>query len=76
MPEYSELTRRLGIEYNGMILHKYLFENMLSAGVGEPGKNSFFFEAAERSFGSYDTWRTDFVGMGEMRGAGWAICCG
>jgi hypothetical protein len=48
MPEYSELTRRLGIEYNGMILHEYYFGNMLRAGVGEPDKNSFFFEAAER----------------------------
>jgi hypothetical protein len=28
MPAYSELTRRLGFEYNGMVLHEYY----------EPGK--------------------------------------
>ena len=28
MPAYSELTRRLGYEYNGMVLHEYYFENL------------------------------------------------
>ena len=28
MPAYSELTRRLGFEYNGMVLHEYYFENL------------------------------------------------
>ena len=28
MPAYSELTRRMGFEYNGMVLHEYYFENM------------------------------------------------
>ena len=28
MPAYSELTRRLGFEYNGMVLHEYYFGNM------------------------------------------------
>ena len=32
MPAYSELTRRLGFEYNGMVLHEYYFENMKSYG--------------------------------------------
>ena len=27
-PAYSELTRRLGFEYNGMVLHEYYFENL------------------------------------------------
>src|SRR3954467_2799012 len=74
MPAYSELTRRLGFEYNGMILHEYYFGNMLQAGIGEPEKGSFFFKAAARSFGRSDAWRTDFVGIGTMRGVGWAIC--
>ncbi len=25
---YSEMKRRLGFEYNGMVLHEYYFENM------------------------------------------------
>ena len=28
MPAYSELKRRLGFEYNGMVLHEYYFGNM------------------------------------------------
>jgi superoxide dismutase len=28
MPAYSEPTRRLGFEYNGMVLHEYYFGNM------------------------------------------------
>ncbi len=31
MPAYSELTRRLGFEYNGMVLHEYYFENLTSS---------------------------------------------
>ena len=74
MPAYSELTRRLGFEYNGMVLHEYYFENMKQNGSVDPEKNSSFMKAAESSFGSYDIWKADFVGIGKMRGVGWAIC--
>ena len=74
VPAYSELTRRLGFEYNGMVLHEYYFGNMRQDGSGDPEKNSAFFRAAEASFGSYDIWKADFVGIGKMRGVGWAIC--
>ena len=74
MPAYSELTRRLGFEYNGMVLHEYYFENMKKQGPGDAEKNSAFVKAAETSFGSYDIWKADFVGVGKMRGVGWAIC--
>jgi Fe-Mn family superoxide dismutase len=42
--------------------------------VGDPRRNSAFHRAAEHSFGSYETWKKDFVGVGKMRGVGWAIC--
>jgi Fe-Mn family superoxide dismutase len=75
MPAYSELTRRLGFEYNGMVLHEYYFENLKKgAGTGSPESSSKFLKAAEASFGSYDIWKTDFQGIGKMRGVGWAIC--
>src|SRR6267143_2101282 len=74
MPAYSELTRRLGFEYNGMVLHEYYFDNMKKGGNVDPEKQSNFYKAAEKSFGSYDVWKTDFVGVGKMRGVGWAIC--
>jgi len=74
VPAYSELTRRLGFEYNGMVLHEYYFANMKQGGLGNPEQNSAFFRAAEASFGSYEIWKADFVGIGKMRGVGWAIC--
>ncbi|HEX8458127.1 MAG TPA: Fe-Mn family superoxide dismutase [Pyrinomonadaceae bacterium] len=74
MPAYSELTRRLGFEYNGMVLHEYYFGNMRRQGTGDPAKDSNFLRAAEASFGSYDIWKADFVGIGKMRGVGWAMC--
>jgi Fe-Mn family superoxide dismutase len=74
MPAYSELTRRLGFEYNGMVLHEYYFGNMKRGNTGDPERISGFFKAAEQSFGSYDIWKADFMGVGKMRGVGWAIC--
>jgi superoxide dismutase, Fe-Mn family len=75
MPAYSELTRRLGFEYNGMVLHEYYFDNLKSgSGPGDPGSTAQFAKAAESSFGSYEIWKADFVGIGKMRGVGWAIC--
>src|SRR3981189_1836235 len=32
MPAYSELTRRLGFEFNGMVLHEYYFDNLQTGG--------------------------------------------
>ena len=75
MPAYSELTRRLGFEYNGMVLHEYYFDNLKKGGgTGDPDKSSRFLTATAASFGSYDIWKADFMGVGKMRGVGWAIC--
>lgn len=74
MPAYSEFNRRLGFEYNGMVLHEYYFENLKRQGKGEPDRNSSFVRAAALRYGDYKTWKTDFVGVGKMRGVGWAIC--
>lgn len=69
---YSELKRRYGFEYNGMVLHEYYFENMMKHGTGDPAKDSAFAKAAEESYGSYDIWKADFNATGKMRGVGWA----
>ena len=74
MPLYSELKRRFGFEYNGMVLHEYYFENMKKGGGGDAGSGTAFYKAAEASFGSYDAWKTDFANTGKLRGIGWAIC--
>ena len=74
-PLYAEVTRRLGFEYGGMILHEYYFENMKKGSTStDPDANSGFRRAAEETFGSYDIWKADFVGIGKMRGVGWAVC--
>ncbi|HVP30308.1 MAG TPA: superoxide dismutase [Myxococcota bacterium] len=73
-PAYSELKRRLGFEYNGMVLHEHYFENLTRGGEGAPKSGSAFRSAAEAGFGSFDAWKADFVGVGKMRGVGWAIC--
>jgi Fe-Mn family superoxide dismutase len=75
MPAYSELTRRLGFEYNGMVLHEYYFDNLKKGGgIGDPAATTQFAKAAAATFGSYEIWKADFVGIGKMRGVGWAIC--
>jgi Fe-Mn family superoxide dismutase len=75
MPAYSELTRRLGFEYNGMVLHEYYFDNLKrGGGIGDPDGTALFAKTAASSFGSYEVWKADFVGIGKMRGVGWAIC--
>src|SRR5262247_3585059 len=74
LPAYSELNRRLGFEYNGMVLHEYYFQNLQRGGSGAPAANSDFRRATKMSFGSFDTWKVDFAGVGKMRGVGWAVC--
>ena len=70
-PAYAELTRRLGFEYGGMVLHEYYFENLAPNGKGSLGKETK--DAIEKSFAAFETWRADFAAVGEMRGVGWAI---
>jgi Fe-Mn family superoxide dismutase len=72
-PGFAELTRRLGFEYNGMILHEYYFGNLRAAADPEPVPGSVLAEALIASFGSVDRWRIDFQAIGEMRGVGWVI---
>jgi len=70
-PAYAELKRHLGFEYGGMVLHEYYFASLTPDGTGTPTDE--FRSAVEESFGSFENWKTDFVGVGNMRGVGWAI---
>jgi Fe-Mn family superoxide dismutase len=70
-PEFAELKRRLGWEFNGMRVHEYYFENLggkeaLNQG-GKLGKKII------ESFGSYEAWEKDFRAVGAMRGIGWVV---
>jgi Fe-Mn family superoxide dismutase len=70
-PAYAELTRRLGFEFGGMVLHEYYFENLAPKGKGNP--SSDFKQALESCFESFENWQEAFTAVGEMRGVGWAI---
>ena len=70
-PEFAELHRRFGWEFNGMRLHELFFDS-LSAETGAEVlgeiKNSI-----EENFGSVETWKNDFLAIAKMRGMGWAM---
>jgi Fe-Mn family superoxide dismutase len=72
-PEFAELTRRLGFEYGGMILHEYYFSNLKKAADPQPPQSSGLAKALGDAFGSIDQWKMDFQAIGEMRGIGWVI---
>jgi superoxide dismutase, Fe-Mn family len=70
-PEYAELKRRFGWEFNGMRLHEYYFENL---GAKAPlDKASALSKKIIEDFGSYEAWEKDFKATGTMRGIGWTV---
>lgn len=71
IPEYAELKRRLGWEFNGMRLHEYYFENL--GGKGGLDKDGKLSKKLAEDFGSYEAWEKDFKATGTMRGIGWVI---
>lgn len=71
-PEYAELKRRFGWEFNGMRLHELYFGNM-SASAEAGDMNSALMKKIVEDFGSYDAWMADFKATSAMRGIGWTI---
>jgi len=70
-PEFAEMKRRMGWEFNGMRLHELYFENLGGKqGVDRSGE---FFRKATDQFGAFENWERDFRVTGEMRGIGWAV---
>lgn len=72
-PVYAELTRRMGFEYNGMILHEYYFGNMKPGAQAEPPAGGKLRKALEASFGKFETWLSDFRAIAGMPGVGWIV---
>jgi len=70
-PEFAELKRRLGWEFNGMRLHEYYFDNLGGTAPLDVG-GSLGKKLAE-SFGSVAAWEKDFRATGAMRGIGWTV---
>jgi Fe-Mn family superoxide dismutase len=70
-PEYAELKRRFGFEFDGMRLHEYYFGNL--GGNGVLGGEGTLGKRLTGQFGSYEAWEKDFKGTGTMRGIGWVV---
>ncbi len=71
-PEFSELNRRLGWEWNGMRLHELYFGNMVKGGTTLL-EDSELRKKIIAEWGSFEMWEKDFRAMGAMRGIGWVI---
>lgn len=71
-PQYNELKRRFGWEWDGMRLHELYFGNMVKGGSALDKKGSLA-KKIEEGFGSVEAWEKDFRATGAMRGIGWAI---
>ena len=70
-PEYTELKRRFGFEFNGMRLHEYYFENL--GGQKPLDKTGAVAKKLAAACGSYESWEQDFKATGAMRGIGWVV---
>jgi Fe-Mn family superoxide dismutase len=70
-PEFAELKRRFGWEFNGMRLHEYYFENL--GGKGRLEKTGKLYKKIYVEFGSFEAWEKEFRAVGMMRGIGWAV---
>jgi Fe-Mn family superoxide dismutase len=70
-PEFAELKRRFGFEFNGMRLHELYFDNLGSQ--EELDSDSVLANELEAAFGSVEKWVKGFKATGKMRGIGWAV---
>jgi superoxide dismutase, Fe-Mn family len=70
-PQYAELKRRFGFEFDGMRLHELYFENL--GGKAEFDKGGKLGKKFADCFGSSEDWEADFKATGKIRGVGWTI---
>jgi Fe-Mn family superoxide dismutase len=71
-PEYAELKRRFGWEFDGMRLHEMYFGNLMKGG-SKLDEAPELKAKIEKDFGSAENWEKDFHATLAMRGIGWAV---
>jgi superoxide dismutase, Fe-Mn family len=71
-PQYAELKRRFGWEFNGMRLHELFFEN-LTKNPTKLDAGSTLYSKISQDFGSFENWKKDFEATALIRGVGWVI---
>jgi Fe-Mn family superoxide dismutase len=70
-PEFAEMNRRFGWEWNGMRLHELYFGNLTKENVvlGEGTLK----EKIKKEWETFTMWEKDFRAMGATRGVGWVV---
>ena len=71
-PEFAELKRRFGWEFDGMRMHELYFENLMKGG-SKLEDSMELKKKIEKDFGSVENWDKDFRATLAMRGIGWAV---
>lgn len=72
LPEYAELKRRFGWEWNGMRLHELYFEN-LTKDNKQSGPAGALKIKIENDFGSLENCEKALRSTASMRGIGWVV---
>lgn len=72
VPEFAEMKRRFGWEFNGMRLHELYFGNMKKDGFALSSAAALK-QKLITDFGSVEIWEKEFRAVGAMRGVGWAV---
>lgn len=73
-PQYTELKRRFGWEWNGMRMHEYYFGNLSKESM-DFDEDSILGVQIKKDFGAFADWKKDFLATGAMRGIGWVVLC-
>jgi len=71
-PEFNELSRRFGWEWNGMRLHELYFENM-GKKSNTLSDDSPILGKMKECFGEGDEWLGKFKDTAMQRGIGWVV---
>ncbi len=71
-PEFAELNRHLGWEFNGMRLHELYFGNM-SKNPQKLSEDSSLYKKIVKEWDTFTMFEKDFISMGAMRGIGWVV---
>lgn len=70
-PEWNELHRRFGWEWNGMRNHELFFDSLsVKKNIDVPEK---ILKIISENFGSFENWKNDFVSQCKIRGIGWVM---
>jgi len=70
-PDFAELKRRFGWEFNGMRLHELYFGNIAKG--GKALADGALKKQIIKDFGSSENWEKDMKATTGMRGIGWAV---